>query len=344
MFDGVAFGKEMVGIVKGYVSKAIEPMIKRLEAIEATVKGIPAPLTMDDIERAIAAALASLPAPVNGKDADMAEIERQIGEAVTAAMGNVVLPGPDEALVRSAVADEVAKLPPAAAGKDADPYEPSVDEIKAILAPLVADAVSSLPTPQDGKSVKVEELAPLVEKAVSTALSGLREPQDGVGLADAFIDRDGNLVLTLTNGATKCLGQVVGRDADATDIADMVAKAVADIPKPKDGLDGVSFDDMDVTFADDQRTLTIAAAKGENRKTWSFKLAHVLDRGVFREGEEYAKGDGTTFGGSFWIAQKDGVIEKPGMGDGWRLAVKKGRDGKDGVVTEKAAPQPVKVG
>jgi hypothetical protein len=55
----------------------------------------------------------------------------------------------------------------------------------------------------------------------------------------------------------------------------------------------------------------------------------VIDRGVFKDGTEYDKGDGVTWGGSFWIAQRD-TQSKPDAGNGdWRLAVKKGRDGKD---------------
>jgi len=55
----------------------------------------------------------------------------------------------------------------------------------------------------------------------------------------------------------------------------------------------------------------------------------VIDRGVFRADGLYDKGDGVTFGGSFWIAQTE-TAARPGEGNtDWRLAVKKGRDGKD---------------
>lgn len=54
-----------------------------------------------------------------------------------------------------------------------------------------------------------------------------------------------------------------------------------------------------------------------------------LDKGVFREGDVYERGDGVTFGGSWWIAQKDAPDGKPGLSADWRLAVKRGRDGKD---------------
>lgn len=73
------------------------------------------------------------------------------------------------------------------------------------------------------------------------------------------------------------------------------------------------------------RTQTTAG----DRISKQFSLPVVLDRGVFREGETYERGDGVTFGGSFWIAQKDASTGKPGTSADWRLAVKKGRDGAD---------------
>ena len=70
-------------------------------------------------------------------------------------------------------------------------------------------------------------------------------------------------------------------------------------------------------------------------KAFEFSLPVVLDKGVYKAGEGYQAGDGVTWAGSFWIAQED-TTEKPDGGKGWRLAVKRGRDGKDGVV--RAAP------
>lgn len=46
-------------------------------------------------------------------------------------------------------------------------------------------------------------------------------------------------------------------------------------------------------------------------------------------GGSYEQGDGVTFAGSFWIAQKD-TSSKPGESSDWRLAVKRGQDGRDG--------------
>jgi integrin beta 3 len=60
----------------------------------------------------------------------------------------------------------------------------------------------------------------------------------------------------------------------------------------------------------------------------------MIYREVWREGE-YERGDVVTWGGSIFIAQRK-PTGKPGDPDsGWRLAVKHGRDGKDG-----SAPTP----
>ena len=65
----------------------------------------------------------------------------------------------------------------------------------------------------------------------------------------------------------------------------------------------------------------------------SIQLPCIIDRGPFRTGESYQKGDAVSYGGGLWIAQEE-TQDKPDGGKGWRLAVKKGRDGKDGVVKE----------
>lgn len=58
------------------------------------------------------------------------------------------------------------------------------------------------------------------------------------------------------------------------------------------------------------------------------KIPSIIDKGVFVSGQKYDKGDGVTFGGSFFICQYD-TTDKPETSKAWRLAVKRGRDGKD---------------
>ena len=69
-------------------------------------------------------------------------------------------------------------------------------------------------------------------------------------------------------------------------------------------------------------------AREGRERVFELRTAVVIDRGVYRAGE-YLSGDAVTYGGSLWIAQRD-THEAPGSGSkDWRLAVKRGRDGKD---------------
>lgn len=110
-------------------------------------------------------------------------------------------------------------------------------------------------------------------------------------------------------------------------------RAVDRMPKPKDGVDGkngrdgIGWDDMTVEH-DGKRTVTFVFQKGETRHEAVIKFPCVIDAGFWKDGMKAEQGDGVTFGGSYWIAQKD-TETKPEIGNpDWRLSVKKGRDGK----------------
>lgn len=112
------------------------------------------------------------------------------------------------------------------------------------------------------------------------------------------------------------------------------------------GKDGLSLDknfDFDVAF-DGERTFALKWTRNGEMVQRSFKAPFVLDRGVWREGAAYEKGDGVSYGGSFWIAQGDTTDKPDGAVTGWRLAVKKGRDGKDGTPPKSGPAGPIKVG
>lgn len=110
---------------------------------------------------------------------------------------------------------------------------------------------------------------------------------------------------------------------------DVTEKAIEKMPAPRDGIDGIGFDDMAVEH-DGERGFTIKFRRGDVVKAFPFRIPVVLDRGVFRAADGYEKGDGVTYGGQFWIAQKDVPEGAPGQSADWRLAVRKGRDRKDG--------------
>lgn len=191
----------------------------------------------------------------------------------------------------------------------------AVDDIKEFIAESVSSAVADLPDPtpgEDGKSVSLDDVVPLIDAAVAKAVAALPPAKDGVGLAGCMIDRGGNLVLTLTNGEVKGLGVIVGKDGAAG----------------KDGVDGLGFDDLEFV-TDDLGRAVAKFRRGDVVK--SIVLPGIVDRGPYRSGETYQKGDAVSYGGSLWIAQ-DETFEKPDGGSGWRLAIKKGRDGKDGSI------------
>lgn len=95
----------------------------------------------------------------------------------------------------------------------------------------------------------------------------------------------------------------------------------------RDGIDGLGFDDMDFEH-DEEGRVTVKFVRGERVK--SVLLPGHVDRGVWEPGKSYRRGDGVTSGGSYWIAQKDEPSGRPGAVAAWRLAIKKGADGKAG--------------
>lgn len=151
-----------------------------------------------------------------------------------------------------------------------------------------------------------EAAAPLLAKINALEKRELLLPEkgdDGIGLADALIDKDGALVLTFSDGRTKTLGLVIGRD----------------------GADGLGPEDMKVSRVG-ERGVEIALIRGEIEHSFEVEFPFPIYRGVYQDGE-YQAGDLVTWGGSLWHADK-ATCDKPGTDD-WTLAAKRGRDGKD---------------
>lgn len=160
---------------------------------------------------------------------------------------------------------------PGEAGTDAD-----MAEVGRLIEAAVKSAVAALPVPKDGEPGK-----------------------DGTGLADVLRDADGGIVVVMTDGRTKSLGRV-------------------------DGKDGITPTFLDAEFIG--RTLRL---KFDGDRACEFQLATPEYVGVFKEGETYEPGDMVTWAGSTWHCDEPKGL-KPGAPDsGWTLAVKAGRPGKD---------------
>ncbi len=292
---------------------------------------------------------------IAGINFDFDEVGRMVDERLAKALPKVPTAEEVAALIKTPSAEEVAALVPAPRdgrdgvdgkyGEKGDPGEPGksvtvdevrllVDEAVAAIPRIVQDGKDATPEqiaaavekvletwerPKDGESVTVEQLRPVVEEAVAKRVADIPTPKDGVGLAGMLIDRDGELVATLTDGTTKKLGPVVGKDGDP----------------------GIGFDDLDVV--DDATTMTMRFKRGEQVKEFILAKPTLADcyRGVWKSGP-HRKGDAVTWGGSLWIAQAD-TDAKPEADDSWKLAVKRGRDGRDLRPTEPQPPKPVKL-
>lgn len=203
------------------------------------------------------------------------------------------------------------------------------DKIAKALEPVVTrlSALEEREVPKSSEIIKEilggEELATLVNLEVAEAVSQIEPIQgekgdpgkdgengkDGIGLAGALIDREGQLVVTLTNGEAKKLGPVIGKDGDP-------------------GRDGADFTDAEIDW-DGERTIVIRGKGAEIRKT----LPVPLDRGYYRDGMSVEKGDILTHNGSAWIALRE-TKSKPCYEnkEDWRLFARRGQDGKDGVM------------
>lgn len=137
-----------------------------------------------------------------------------------------------------------------------------------------------------------------------------KDGSDGRGIKDLLIDREGHLIATMDDGTTKDLGPIIGKDGT----------------NGQDGAPGFGLDDFDCVPVD-ERTIKMEFVRGETKHSYELQFPVVVYRGVFKDGDPYERGDMVTWGGSLWHCDAP-TKDKPGT-DGWTLAAKRGRDGKD---------------
>lgn len=307
-------------VLREFVAAAVAPLSTRLDALET--RAVFDPAAVDELRT------------------DIQTIDGRVDGVIDAASKKL-----DE-LVESAVSMKVAMLPPpkdgrdGVDGKDGAPGAPGADgkdgqngrdgkdaDPEAVKA-MVAEAMAALPPPKDGKDgrdgvdgkngqdgASGQDGAPGEKGAPGErgekgepgragedgrdGLEGKQGPpgKDGASLVDIIKDHEGSIVFTLSDGGTR--------------------KFI-----PVDGRDGRDGRDADPEFLR-------AAVRDEVKRQVSAPLADAY-KGVWREGA-YKKGDAVTSAGSLFIAMDD-TETRPGTDESWKLAVKKGRDGKDGEI------------
>lgn len=288
--------KALAEIIVQTFRAAIAPLAKRLDELDLVVKGIPQALA-PSINESVQKAVAEIPLPKDGQDFPAEEVERMVAAAV-------------------------AEIPPA---KDGEPgASVSVADLEPVVAEAVSKAVAEIPVPKDGESVPVEEVRRMIDEEVAKALASVPPAKDGEPGRDAL-----QLELRPAIDLEKSYPRgTYARHAGGLWRAFEATKGLHGWECIVDGIADLRIEQPSA------REFTLVARTSSGAEvSKSIKVAALVDKGVFRADEGYEAGDGVTWGGSFFIAQKDAPVGKPGEPgcDGWRLAVKRGRDGAKGV-------------
>lgn len=143
--------------------------------------------------------------------------------------------------------------------------------------------------------------------------------RDGVGMAGAIIDRNGSLVITMTDGSTRDLGNVIGKDGEPG-------------PKGEKGDPGERGEKGDAGERGEQGPAGEAGADGAEGPAG--KDAYPGEaRGLYDPEASYRALDVVSLNGSEWRAKRDDPGPLPG--DGWMLSAQRGKRGEQGARGER---------
>lgn len=294
--DIAALMKGVAPAIRDLVAAAAEPLVARIAELEQMIETERA-AAPDMIAVSVAAAVAKLPLPEPGKDADPALVAQMVADAV----GSLPPPAPgkdaDPEVIRSMVAEEVAKLPPAENGKDAD-----LEVTAELVRTLVAEAVAAIPPAQDGRSVSVDDVLPAIEERlpalISEAVAAIPVPKDGEP----------------------------GKEGPP-----------GKLPVAKEWTDDVTYEGEVRTFGGATYQALRDTAKEPPHEDWiclaaagrAGKDADEIDvRGTFDERAEYRRLNIVALNGAAFIARKDDPGPCPG--EGWQVIAMRGKPGPPG--------------
>lgn len=250
-------------------------------------------VTLDDIEprieRAALALVAKIPAPAPG-------INGKDGK--NGADGASVTLADVTPLVERAARAEVGRLPVA------EPGRPGKDGI-------------------DGTNVTLTDVLPLVERTVRAEVAKVPLPKDG---RDGRNGRDGehgrdafqlDVLPTIDTAKTYQRGAIASHlgglfRCDSNGQWQCIVNGVKDVK----------------TIQIDERTFEVryVFSNGEEAHA-QLKIESLLYKEVWDEATEYQRGDCVTQDGSMWVALR-ATKTRPGESKDWRLAVKRGRNGR----------------
>jgi hypothetical protein len=181
--------------------------------------------------------------------------------------------------------------------------------VREIVRPL-KDRISELEIEKNIDAEVINELALCIERVDAIEASGQTKSLStegevtSCGVRGALIDRDGALVLTMTDGSVQNLGRVVGRD-------------------------GLSLESRELEYVPETHEIVEHWTANGKTREFRYPAGGIHDRGYWRQGSEYGAGDAVTHNGSLWIALR-ATTAKPCIEnrEDWRIGARKGRDAK----------------
>lgn len=303
MIDPVEFGKAMGALIK----EATAPLLKEIDGLKMQLAGIKiSEPEKVDLEALAKSAAALIEKPQDGTSVSMEDdvlpvLKMLVHDAVEA----LPKPEPEKVDIEALAKSAAALIEKPQDGKNAD---------MEVVKEHIESMIKALPTPQNGKDADMPALKEHLTELVKGVQPAAPLPAPTVEeVAATFERRFSDLTLSWERQAR-----------------DTFEKAADRMPKPKDGRDAIPLDGFDLSLAEDGRTVIVKMQAGETVIEKSVKIAAVIDKGTYKHEGQYEKGDGTSYGGSFWIAKCDNPQGVPGTGEtDWRCAVKAGRPGKD---------------
>ena len=265
----------------------------------------------DAMRAEVARQIALVPPPQDGRSIDLGAIFTEIGVAVSRAVE--ALPKAKDGAPGEPGADgkEGAPGKDGRAGVDGKDGSPGVDGKDGVPGERGTDGINGKDGCDgvagkdgrdgvDGRSVDVEEIRGIVGELLASAVDAIPKAKDGEPGRD-------------------------GRDGQPG-IPGAAGENGADGVNGRDGTDGLSLDDLEVEMKG--RTLAFRLKGGDREVFREFRLPILKDAGVYDSGKGYEEGDCVSYGGSLFIAQRDTNDAPGGKSGDWRLAVKRGKDGK----------------
>jgi len=342
MLDSNALADLIAELVGDYVERATAPLIERIAELEARSPFAAVEARIDEIERGLPALIAtsaaplvderfaSLPAPVNGRDADP-DVIRQM---VQAAVAEIPLPKDGS---------------PGADGKDAD-----MAVVAAMVEEAVGKAVSALPPAEPGapgRDVDMDVVSGMVADQVREAISALPPAQDGKDGVDGANGRDVEDIQVIQNGSIVEFAFTVGETRSIFEIELPAGPAGADgkdgdtgergpdgrVGKITKWTDAVHYENDIVTHAGSVYQALRDTGHAPPHDDWLLIVSAGTDgaagrslnpSGTYQPDAVYRQLDIVMLNGSSFVA----LADEPGScpGEGWQLLAGVGKRGQQG--------------